>query len=61
MKSKKVDYKSKRFCHVCKKITPHEPDASTAITYYGKTPHVPWQCTICYPTSLDKLYPKELK
>jgi hypothetical protein len=61
MKSKKVDYKSKRFCHVCKKITSHEPDASTAITYYGKTPHVPWQCTICYPTSLDKLYPKELK
>ena len=53
--------KSKKFCHMCKKITPHEPDASTAITYYGKKPHIPWQCTICYPTSLDKLYPKELK
>lgn len=53
--------KSKKFCNVCKKITPHEPEVSSTITYYGKKPHISWQCVICYPTSLDKLYPKELK
>jgi len=55
MKSKEVNYKSKKFCHMCKKITPHGKDASCAITNYGKNPYIPWQCTICYPTSLDKL------
>jgi hypothetical protein len=53
--------KSKKFCNICKKLTIHEPDASTAITYYGKKPNVPWQCVVCYPTSLDKLHPKELQ
>lgn len=55
MKLKKVEYKSKKFCNVCKKITPHGKDASLAVTYYGGKPNIPWQCTICYPTSLDKL------
>ena len=60
MKSKEVNYKSKKFCHMCKKITPHGKDASCAITCYGKKPHIPWQCNICYPASLDKLLSTKL-
>ena len=45
---------------MCKKITPHGKDASCAITYYVKNPYIPWQCTICYPTSLDKLLSTKL-
>ena len=61
MKSKEVNYKSKKFCHMCKKMTTHEPDPSTAITYYAKKPHIPWQCVVCYPAALDKLHQKKLQ
>ena len=61
MKSKKFCYKSKKFCNMCKKITPHGKDASLAITNYGKKPHIPWQCVVCYPTFLDKLPNKKLQ
>lgn len=60
MKSKKIDYKIKKFCHMCKKITVHGEDASVAITYYGGKAHIPWQCTICYPDSLDKIQSTKL-
>lgn len=53
--------KSKKFCNTCKKLTIHKPDASLAITNYGKKPHIPWQCVVCYPTFLDKLPNKKLQ